>query len=163
MALTVIVEDGTGLSDANSYADVISADAYFESRPRSDAWVSLDEDLKAQYLVHATRVLDTSIRWDGEALTTTQALAFPRLIDFETIAVPVYLKHALFELAWVLKDTDVTAQPATTGITSLKVGPIEIQSDAIRPQPIIPRFIADLVSRYGHPRASGSSVRLTRR
>jgi hypothetical protein len=163
MAITVTVEDGTGIAGANAYASIADSDTYFETRPRSDAWLSTDADVKAQLLIHATRVLDVSVLWDGDPLSSTQALAFPRVIEDESVGIPTVIKTALFELVWSLKDVDVTAQPATSGITSLKVGPIEIQSDAMRPSPIVPRFVADMVAAYGRPRASATSVRLTRR
>ena len=65
MPVTVTVENGTGMPTANSYASVAQADAYFATRPRSTAWTGLTEDQKAQYLIHAARILDASVVWRG--------------------------------------------------------------------------------------------------
>lgn len=163
MAVTVTVEDGTGVTGANSYASVADADAYFDARPRSDAWVLATAESRANVLLHATRILDASVLWDGEAVSSSQALAWPRVIDDETVALPPSVKVALYELAITLNDRDLTADPATDGVQSLKVGPIEITADSLRPAPTIPRFVRDIVAPYGTPRGSSSNVRLIRR
>ena len=74
MPVTVTVEDGTGVADANSYASVAQADNYFASRPRSSSWTPLTDDQKGQYLIHATRLLDASVIWSGEKVDDDQAL-----------------------------------------------------------------------------------------
>jgi hypothetical protein len=164
MALVLTVESGAGLANANSYATVAEADSFFESRPRSDAWVALDDDAKAVLLVHATRIIDASMAWDGDPLTDTQALAFPRLDgDGQSTGIPAALKSALCEMALAQNTADTSAQPATTGFQSIEVGPIKIVADEQRTQPTIPRFIADLLAPFGSTRAGSGSVRLTRR
>jgi len=40
MALTLIKEDGTGRTDANSYATVAEADSYFEAHLYASAWTA---------------------------------------------------------------------------------------------------------------------------
>ena len=164
MALVLTVEDGTGLPSSNSYATVAGADDYFDSRPRSDAWAGLDDDQKALLLVHSTRVIDAAMVWYGEPLVETQALAFPRIDgDGIDIGVPTGVKNALCEMALLQNAGDTSAQPATTGFSSIEVGPIKIVADKQVSQPTIPRFIADLLAPYGSPRAGSGSVRLTRR
>ena len=44
MALTLIKEDGSGKADANSYADVAEADAYFEGHMYASAWTAAAAD-----------------------------------------------------------------------------------------------------------------------
>lgn len=163
MPVTVIVEDGTGKPDANSYASVVQADAYFASRPRSTSWTSLTEDGKGQHLIHATRILDHAIDWKGDPLSETQALAFPRLPeDLEAAEVPPVIITALYELAHALVVTDLTAAQTSSAFNKVKVGPIEIQTDSPQAPSLIPRFVRDLIAPYGAPRSGSGNVRLTR-
>lgn len=163
MALTLIIEDGTGKPDANAYASIEEANAYFDTRPRSDAWDNLDDDAKTVLLVHAARILDSGMTWDGEPLVSTQALAFPRVIADSSVGVPATIKIANFELAIALNDTDIAADSAMAGISSIEVGPIKVTADQVRAKPTIPKFVADLVAPYGAPRGQSSNVRLFRR
>ena len=67
-----------GSSSANSYVSVADADAYFANLLSFDQWDGLgDEDTKARALITATAALDQLTFW-GDAVTTTQALRFPR-------------------------------------------------------------------------------------
>ena len=56
MAIVLVVEDGTGKSDANTYTSVIYADTFSEQRGRS-AWLSLEDDEKAAALIKATEFI----------------------------------------------------------------------------------------------------------
>lgn len=166
MAVTVIVEDGTGVAGANSYASVSDADAYFTTRPRSEAWTALTNDQKGALLIHGTRLLDAAILWDGEQVSTSQALAFPRVFpdaDYEVPVLPPSIKVALYELAITLNTRDLTADPSLAGISALEVGPIKISADTVTPAASIPRFVRDLVAAYGTARQAIASVRLVRR
>lgn len=76
MAFTV--EDGTGLPNANSYASVETADAYFADLQNA-TWAALSVDAKQSALIQATMYIDT--RWKdfrGCLLNNEQALQFPR-------------------------------------------------------------------------------------
>jgi hypothetical protein len=81
MTLTLVATPGA--ANANSYADVATADAYFEARAFSSAWTSVtDQEVKKQALMYATQLLDRE-RWAGAkgityAGSLTQALAWPR-------------------------------------------------------------------------------------
>jgi hypothetical protein len=164
MPLEVIVEDGTGVPDANSYASVADADAYVDTRPRSDAWVSLTDDAKAQFLIHATRYLDGAVDWSGDPTSDTQSLAFPRSSDSGTeAALPQAIKLATIELAIEMVSRDITSDATMAGLRSIKVGPIEIEADSIRPSPALPRFVRDLIAPYGTARGSSANVSLIRR
>jgi enoyl reductase-like protein len=95
----IIVEDGTGLANANSYIDSTYADTYFADRGIT-GWASLTN--KDALLIQATDYIETVYygKWKGERLTTTQALEFPRVIDSVDVGVPDRLKKACAELAW---------------------------------------------------------------
>ena len=102
--MALIVEDGTGLSDANSYVGVAYADAYFLAR-NVTAWASLT--IKEALLIQATDYMEAvySESWKGTVLLDTQSLSFPRIID-DAIVYPDRLLKAVCELA--LKANDGT-------------------------------------------------------
>lgn len=74
--MALIVEDGTGLANAESYASVATANAYHTAMGNA-AWTGVDA-VKEAALRRATQYLDTRYRYRGLPLTQTQALAWPR-------------------------------------------------------------------------------------
>ena len=58
MALEFVVEDGTGLEDATSYADIAEADQYFENVADTD-WTGTD-DVKKAALNEGARYIDAT-------------------------------------------------------------------------------------------------------
>lgn len=99
----MIVEDGTGLTDADSYVSVVFADNYFSTRGVA-SWASLTETQKEQSLIRATDYIDNIFQWCGKKATAEQSLRFPRanLKDYEGIeivGVPTALKQAVCDVA----------------------------------------------------------------
>lgn len=74
----LIVEDGTGLADANGYISVTDADAFFTARADA-AWTG-SSAAKEAAIIRATDYIEGRFggRARGSRLTETQALAFPR-------------------------------------------------------------------------------------
>src|SRR5690606_25444001 len=102
MALTVIATPGA--SNANSYATLVEADAYFEGRVGGDAWAEYSDDERERALVDATTTLDAR-RFGGYRANDTQALAWPRSgVAYDGVAVsdsaiPVFVRNATCEQA----------------------------------------------------------------
>ena len=95
----MIVENGTGLPNADSYVSVEFADSYFSARGVS-GWETLTQTVKEQSLIRATDFIDNIYQWHGKKATSEQALRFPRvnLVDYEgqTIeGIPTCLKQAV--------------------------------------------------------------------
>lgn len=93
----MVVEDGTGLSNADSFVSVAYADTYFTTRGVT-AWASLTN--KKALLIKATDYIEAvySESWKGVTLNDTQSLSFPRIIDDSTV-YPDRLLKAVCELA----------------------------------------------------------------
>jgi hypothetical protein len=139
MALTLIKEDGTGKSNANSYAEVADADAYFEAHLYASAWTAATATTKAAALVMATRLVDSQYQFNGYRAHETQALQWPRercpdpdrnlvtsaplspvLTNFvPNTLVPQGVGFAVCEMARELLMSDRTAAPAGQGIDSV--------------------------------------------
>jgi hypothetical protein len=138
MALTLVKEDGTGKTDANSYADVAGGDAYFEGHLYASAWTAATSGTKAAALVMATRLVDSQFQFNGYRANETQALQWPRercpdpdrnlvtstplspvLTNFvPSDEVPRPVAAAVCEMARELLIVDRTAAPPGEGISS---------------------------------------------
>ena len=66
--MSLIVEDATGLSTAESYLSVANADTYHASYTGSTAWSGASTGTKERALRRATQYLDSVYggRWLGE-------------------------------------------------------------------------------------------------
>lgn len=123
MAFTV--EDGTGLSDANSLASVAEFDAYCTERG-IDVTGFADTTAKEVALVKGADYLKTVYydSWVGDKLVVTQALPFPRVVDTVTI-FPTDIKYANIELALKANGgdllSDVGQRVISEQVSSIKV------------------------------------------
>lgn len=114
--MALVVEDGTGKTDAESYITVVEADAYMAARVLT-LWASADfsDTEKEGCLRRATDYMQQAyrLRWAGVRKTSTQALDWPRYdvprtdvtgylsVDYyDDDAVPQEVKNACAELAW---------------------------------------------------------------
>ncbi|KVN92541.1 DnaT-like ssDNA-binding protein [Burkholderia ubonensis] len=77
MTITIVVEDGTGLPNADVYVSQADADAYFAKRNNA-VWAAAAADAKAAALVAATSYLDRRYKFKGYKVSTAQALEWPR-------------------------------------------------------------------------------------
>jgi hypothetical protein len=170
MALTLILEDGTGKADANSYASRADGNAYHEGHTAAGDWTAATDAQKDAALVMATRVIDAMFRFGGWKRTTTQALLWPRvqcpdveLSGRETSplgssaevyvpedAVPVCVRDATCELARRLLTEDRTGDADGLGLRSLSLeGAVRMVFDPLRLRPVVPQFVAAMLARVG--------------
>jgi hypothetical protein len=166
--MSLIVEDGTGLSTAESYISVADADTYFINRGVT-SWDALDNtDDKEPALRKATEYMINKYRrrWQGARVYQIQALDWPRVgvvVDSWSVAsdeVPTEVARACAELA--LKANAEDLQPdLEQGVIREKVDVIEVEYDKNSPQAIrysqIDSMLAPFLSGIG-----GASVGLIR-
>jgi len=146
--MAFIVEDGTGVADANSYVTVEFADSYFADRG-NEVWDAITDDAdKEKLLVRATDYVEKIFgrRFIGEMTDMTYPLSWPRTYadPYAVDAIPLLLKKAVCEYALRANDGPLMPDPAVdaTGfsmVTTRKaVGPIEkefrVAGGAGRPQ-----------------------------
>lgn len=99
--MAFVVEDGTGVSGANSYATDAELTAHFTDRGRDLSGFSQAQIEAA--LVRATDYLETNFTYVGVRETKDQGLSWPRVVnfpnrdDFDFDRVPDPLKRALYE------------------------------------------------------------------
>ena len=80
----------------NSYATVDESDTYFADRFGGEVWIALTSTLKAQLLISATDIQDSSFSWFNSKTDDDQSLEQPR--NDET-TVDQKIKNAQCELA----------------------------------------------------------------
>lgn len=106
--MTITVEDGTVVPNADSYVTVAEADAVLVEDIALDsaAWNALDEENKEEFLKVATRFLERRFRWYGLPTVSGQSLQWPRTKNFDDKGdvinpgtIPKQLKDAQIELA----------------------------------------------------------------
>lgn len=173
--MALVVEDGTGRADAESYISVNDADTYHSDRGNS-TWGPLATSAKEQHLRKATDYMLEAYRgrWLSFRVFSTQTLDWPRayvaLADapsgYGSFAafvpnniVPTEVKRACAELA--LASMDGALSPALDRTTRReKVGEIEVEYDAGSPAYKQFRSVDMLLSVY--LAGSGSSAGLVR-
>lgn len=132
--MILIKEDGTGLANANSYANAADGDAYHDGHLYASGWTSASLANKEKALVFATRVIDSQYRFHGFRTTATQALQWPRtrcpdrdtapdstgVAYFASDHLPTSLTNATCEMARALLASDRTGSPAGEGIDAIQ-------------------------------------------
>lgn len=114
--MPLIIEDGSGLPDAESYVGVADCEAYALSHGLAFAG---DEPVKDARLRRATQYLDAQYTFKGEEQTDTQALAWPRSV---ATGVPREIVSACCELA--CKPGDLWVDVDAAALTEKTIGPI---------------------------------------
>lgn len=129
--MPLIIEDGTIVTNANSYVTLVELQAYADDRgftlPTSDAE-------QEQFVLRAMDYLE-SRRFQGKRADETQSLQWPRTgvkvncIDFAEDEIPETLKKALSQLVVELQaGTPLYPSPRTSSsegfVTQKTVGPL---------------------------------------
>lgn len=137
--MTLVVENGTGLSTAESYISVADASTRHTNFGNT-AWTGSDAVKEAAlrqataYMLQAYR-----LRWQGLRKTVGQALDWPRydvLVDgfaVDTESVPAEVKNACADLA-VKALAGVLNDDLTRTVIREKVGPLETEYSAHSPE-----------------------------
>lgn len=135
--MTLIVEDGTGLADAESYISVVYADDYHAKFSNSPDWAGADLASKERALRLATQFTDLryGARFRGVRKSIDQALEWPRveaadspLVFLLESSLPVKLKQATAEAALRALSEDLmpdVESPGRVVSESIQVGAIK--------------------------------------
>ena len=133
--VNLIVEDGSGISDSNSYCDLDFALEYCVNHGYT-SWVDMTEDEQKVYLIKGTSFVDNFYEWKGYKRTSVQSLEFPRngLIDnnrTEVLGIPNNLKKAVIEAAFINLSSEVdnlfVSRDENGAIKRQKVDELEVE------------------------------------
>lgn len=174
--MSLIVEDGTGLSTAESFASTAEADTHHSDRGNT-LWATLSTAEKEQALRRATDFMEQTYRerWKGYRLNGTQALDWPRtFVYLESFVhgavgtypylvasdiVPAEVKKACIELAFKAASDDLSPD-LSQGIKREKIDVIETEYDQYSPQN--KRYVAINATLRPYLKITGPSVTLSR-
>lgn len=157
VAANFVVEDGTGLNDANSYNDVADC-AQFHADSGNDYWNTIPVATQQLALVRATMYIEKrfAARFRGTRRQRTQTLSWPRLGAYDNDgfyidAIPLQIIRAVNEYAMraafynvltpdvprSVPGQDMTQNPAQNNTSVIdgqvvnkttKIGPIETET-----------------------------------
>ena len=170
--MKIIIENGAGLPDAESYASVAAADARCASLGLT-AWAALAEASKEIALRKAMIFMATyRTRWAGRRVYQHQALDWPRynvVVDgfiLPSSSLPLDVVNACIDLAVRAGSGEDLLPDLDTGSNAIKrdkVGPIDTEyfqntTDARE------RFVAvdALLAPYFGAAGGGNSIKVTR-
>lgn len=141
--MPIVVEDGSGLANANSYASHAGYVAYWTERGAVPAEA---QAVIEAALIKATDYLGIRFTWKGIRSTSSQALDWPRLCAYgmptaeypcgvPLEGVPLEVERATYEYAKralaapLAPDPTVSATGVALTRTKRKVGPIETEDE----------------------------------
>lgn len=128
--MSLIVEDGTGLANAESYISVAAADTRHSNNGMTN-WATLQTSDKEAALRRATNFMEQAFRerWKGMRLHKGQALSWPRwnlLVDGYPVdpnSIPAEVASACADLALKAASGDLNAD-LTQMVVEKGVGPL---------------------------------------
>ena len=162
--MAIIVEDGTGKTDAESYISVADATTYFTNIGNT-AWAALASDaVREACLRKATAYMLGKYRpmWEGSRKSTTQALDWPRSLVpikdapnlyggsqsyYDDASVPAAVAQACASLALRAATSDLLADQTRT-VSSVTVGPISTTYDPVSSQAVQYKEIDVMLAPY---------------
>jgi hypothetical protein len=116
--IELIVEDGTNVSNANSYATLAYFNTYNTVHGRDMSAVT--DEIKKALLIKGTEFINNFFLWKGKRKYSSQPLSFPRidLYDFnheEITGIPECLKKAVCEAGYIAKTKDLWGTKSRKG------------------------------------------------
>jgi hypothetical protein len=158
-------------TSADSYATIVTADAYHANHLYGSVWTAASTDSKERGLKMATRLLDERVTWVGSKNTDAQALRWPRdsVEDNDGYSVlstiiPTKISNATAELARHLIDSDSTVQAQGKGIAELTAGAVSLKFDKTDTADVLPTIVREMLRGWGtiHARAKFGTVPVVR-
>ena len=161
--MTLVVNSTPLASANNSYASLAEANEYVATRVVDttvrSAWDALDDELKASYLVNASRTLDSLCEWIGDKYSRDQGLKWPRVNAYvdgyvvDSITFPRPVVEAAIEMAvWSMTNSGSVSVSSNSQFDSIKVGPIAIdfnEGAGIASSSYFPDIVSMLLKDYG--------------
>ena len=133
--VNLVVEDGSGLPNANSYCDLDYALEYCTMKGYT-SWQSLSETQQKVFIIRGTEFVDNFYNWRGRKGKGSQALSFPRIDLYDDDqylihGIPEKLKKACLEAAFLNStsgsDTLFTTKDENGAIKRQKVDSLEVE------------------------------------
>lgn len=134
-SIELIIEDGSGVPNANAYCDLDYALEYCTMKGYTD-WQKLTDDEQKIFIIRGTEFVNNYYTWKGVRRFLNQDMAFPRddlydLDHYRVVGVPEVLKKACLEAAWLNatsgSDTLFINKDANGKVKRQKVDTLEVE------------------------------------
>lgn len=184
--MSLIVEDGTAKTDAQSYAAVATADTYLAAHASASTWAAKNTQQKEALLIQATRSIDAFVTFAGYKVSALQALQWPRqnvpwkgplptvegqpapvssLEHYPSNRIPPELVAATCEAAAYCMANTPGGQWDGAGLKSVSLGDgaIDVSFDATSRPPELPPMITAVLRPFTTGNGSGrGTIRIRR-
>ncbi len=156
--MTQVVEDGTGLPNADSYDSVANVKLYLASTGYAQSWSAYSVPRQEELIKSATRMIDGSFNFRGCLKRLDQNLSFPRVglqdrEGREITGIPMLLKIACAELAYHLAENNYLEDAELASLNKIRVGPISLEvSDMAKITKNVPDSVIRSLTEYGYYR-----------
>jgi hypothetical protein len=141
--MALIVEDGSGKTDADALCSVAFVDTYNSEYNSVASWISAAADVKERAIRLATQYIDEYYKkmWKGEKSSYDQSLTWPRVnvededdYTIDSDVVPLKIQQAVAELSIRVVNgddlfSDVKSPSGMIQSKKVKVGPIEVATE----------------------------------
>lgn len=149
------IDTTVGGSSANSYAGFAGANAYFSESLGRQAWAARSQSDREIALIHATRVLDQYMVWQGYKASDDQALEWPRTDAYDKVGlaidssvIPMPVVFATYELAYhLLTNGGIGFEQQT--LDKIRLGSVEVDFTERSTDSGIPRHVEILIQHLG--------------
>lgn len=158
--MALVVEDGSGVAGANTYADLATIEAYFTERGDT-TFAAASTEAKEGAILRAMGYIETH-RWRGQRVSITQSLAWPRVgcktrdfLEVPSDVVPVSVVYALAEASKRELTTPGTMLPdVVRGTGQLRRDKTDVletewfkqdKTELLVPFPAVTRFLLDYI------------------
>lgn len=192
MAITVIVEDGSGVDSANAYLSVSDMAEYAAASLYSASWTAATPDNQSVAVVYATQVMDQSFAYYGYKSNLGQSLEWPRQqvpnpnypsylgVGYRTgdqalasfwgdqyfpnDKIPKKFKQCVAQMVLELLKTDRTAEASSKGLSSIGVGSgaVSVVFNTADVAKAVTNYIRDSMQIFGDFRGGSTKVSMVR-
>ena len=158
-SLVLVVEDGTGVSGANSYLTLSEASAIHVARLGHEDWEGRAQQDQIRALIDAFQIVE-QIAWKGDQAQCQQPNSFPRWglrkayrrEWFSNEEIPAFLKEFQAELARVRSAAGNPDQQVDLGAErEVQIGGMMVQYDGRHQSALIVPHLLRLISPYIEP------------
>lgn len=150
MPVTLTVEDGSIVADANTYVDLATQKAFLTSHPYGAATLALGDDAISAGMIQAFRVLNTCAVWNGELVEWDQDGAFPRtgLDPIPNDAIPKQIRLAQMELLRFVLASDRDSEADGAAVKREKLDVIEVEYQQGAKRDLVPEIVQRLIQPF---------------
>lgn len=150
MAVTIIVETGAGVTNANSYVTLAEQKSFLEAHPYGAATLAKGDDAISAGMVQSCRELDVAAIYRGVRKAWDQDREFPRtgLDPVPDTAIPKQIKQAQMEYLRFVLSSDRNSEADGAAVKREKIDVIEVEYQVGAKRDLVPEIVQRLIQPF---------------